>query len=174
MLFRSDLVAVSRLVPWKNIDLLITVAQELQISLVIIGDGPLRLELENQSQGWSKIQFTGSLSEDEVYSFLCKSRIFCQISDYEGLSFSLLQAMSVGLPTVLSDIAGNRQIFELEPKSCVLVNLNRKDEIKSKIDDLLKSKDKMWEMGEVARSVVCVHFNEEKQFEKIELLLGVN
>ena len=45
----------------------------------------------------------GQLEEQDVIKALQKSKIFVLLSDYEGLSFSLLQAMACGLPSIVSE-----------------------------------------------------------------------
>jgi glycosyltransferase involved in cell wall biosynthesis len=66
----------------------------------------------------------GRLTQPEIDELLLRSRIFALISDYEGLSFSLLQAMSFGLPVVVSNTSGNASVISksnngkiVDPKS---------------------------------------------------------
>jgi glycosyltransferase involved in cell wall biosynthesis len=119
---RFDLIVISRLVGWKNVDTVIAIANQLGCSLAIVGDGPQRKSLEIHASGNSNIVFFGARTNEEIQDLLKQSRVFCQLSDYEGLSFSLLQAMACSLPCVLSDIKANREVFEQDEGAAVFVH----------------------------------------------------
>jgi len=105
-----DVLSISRLVPWKNIDILIESAKQKFFSLEIIGEGPQEDTLKKQALGESNIRFLGRLAPEAVQARLRKARIFALLSDYEGMSFSLIEALSLGTPCVVSDIRSNRDV----------------------------------------------------------------
>ena len=107
-----DLVTVSRLVNWKNLDIVIRVVAKLNLSLLVVGDGPDfgRLQ-ELAKQLEAKVTFTGQITGTNSLIAMNRARIFVQISDYEGLSFSLLEAMSLGLVPIVSNIPGNISVI---------------------------------------------------------------
>lgn len=83
--------------------------------LVLIGDGPLRSELETLACTLGvapSIRFTGRQTPAEVRCWLQASDAFALVSSNEGLPCSLLEAMSVGLPSVVSDIPANVQLID--------------------------------------------------------------
>lgn len=134
-----DVITVSRLVPWKNVEVLVVAAKEFGFSLCVVGDGP---ELENLialTQGIEKILFMGRLTQSEIDELLVRSRIFALISDYEGLSFSLLQAMSFGLPVVVSNTSGNANVI-LNSKNGIIVNPKLSHEVGATLSSLLSDK----------------------------------
>jgi glycosyltransferase involved in cell wall biosynthesis len=107
-----DVITVCRLVAWKNVDLLIEAAHKHGFSLCVVGDGPEQSKLSLLAKGNPKIDIRGRLSQSEVDDLLSSSKVFALISDYEGLSFSLLQAMSFGLPVVVSNSSGNTDVVK--------------------------------------------------------------
>lgn len=108
-----SLITVSRLVSWKNIEQVINAAQLLDARLIIIGDGPEKRSLESRARALNaEVLFTGSLPPVEVEKHLRESKYFLQMSDYEGMSFSLLEAMSFGLVPIVSGNDGNRGVVE--------------------------------------------------------------
>ena len=110
--YEYDLVSVSRLVSWKRIELLISLSIKENLSLVVIGDGPERDRLFQQTQnGRNRIIFTGNLRSEGVHDYLKKSRVFALLSEYEGMSFSLLEAMMAGKRILTSDISGNNEVL---------------------------------------------------------------
>jgi glycosyltransferase involved in cell wall biosynthesis len=145
------LLTVARLAPPKRIDLLIEATKDLNIELHIIGDGLQKEYL--QSIQHNNVFFHGEIDAfDDFNSY----DIFALISDSEGLPLSALEAMSVGLPIILSDVGG---CSELINKNGILVKNNIKD-IKNAITLCIDNKE---EFGK----------NSENEFnEKFNLSLG--
>lgn len=169
-----DLVVLSRLVPWKNVDEVIKLATNMDCSLAIIGDGPQRKSLELRAQGNSRIHFLGVCSQENVKQVLMQSKIFCQLSDYEGMSFSLLQAMATSIPCVLSDIEANRKVFESDPSAAIFADSRNANIIINQVSELLKDTKKQEELGLRSKQIVQNRFNEVIQMEKMMTLLVKN
>jgi glycosyltransferase involved in cell wall biosynthesis len=110
----SELVLVSaaRLAPQKGLETLVkafalVTRRETSAQLLVVGEGPLRSELESQAQlaGVShKVRFLGFRSD--VADILNASDIAVAPSRWEGLSISVLEAMAARKPVIASDIAG--------------------------------------------------------------------
>ena len=107
-----DVIAVSRLVPWKNLNLLIEASADLGLRLKVVGDGPSRTELEDLAlKTGAATTFTGEIEEHLIYREIASSEVYALISSYEGQSFSLLQAMAAGAPILVSDAPGNTNVI---------------------------------------------------------------
>ena len=108
-----DLIYVGRLVKWKNVSSIIQSASQLGLRLCIIGDGPEGNRLKAEAVRLNaNCVFTGEIEKAEVYRYLRKSRIFALISQYEGLSYALLEAMSLGIPVLVSNAVGNVRVIK--------------------------------------------------------------
>lgn len=107
-----QLVTVGRLVALKRIDLLIqAVALIPNAQLTVVGDGPERTILETLANNLllkQRIRFVGE--QNDVLPFLQQSSLFCLTSSTEGLSRSIIEAMSCGLAIVATDVGGNREL----------------------------------------------------------------
>jgi len=80
--------------------------------LVFIGDGPLRKALEDRTATLGlneSVRLAGN--KPEVLSWYQAADIFVLPSHQEGLSNSLLEAMSCGLPVVSTRVSGSTGIF---------------------------------------------------------------
>ena len=113
-----DVVFVGRLVPIKRVDRLIgalALAAETLTGLraVIVGDGPLRGELEALAEARgirSSVTFAGR--RDDVAAWLRRSRVFVLTSASEGVALSLMEAMMCGLPAVVPDVGDLRDVVD--------------------------------------------------------------
>lgn len=113
---RKLILAVGRLWPQKRYRDLIWAAELLatlreDITLVILGDGPLQAELmrfRDSVTSVDRVRFAGN--RGDVASLLPHANQFWIGSEYEGQSNSLIEAMQAGLPVVASEIPGNTDL----------------------------------------------------------------
>lgn len=68
--------------------------------LQIVGDGPERANLELLAKGLPRVDFAGWSNEPQ--SFLRQSQLFVLPSRYEGFPLALLEALSFGLPCIVT------------------------------------------------------------------------
>lgn len=109
---KEQLVVVGRLVWQKGLEYLLdavklVVALKPDVRLLIVGDGPLRGEVEEsiEAMGLSKnVTLTGVLPHSEITKLLNESRVFVLSSVSEGLPRALLEAMACGTPVVVTDV----------------------------------------------------------------------
>jgi glycosyltransferase involved in cell wall biosynthesis len=153
---KYDLVSVSRLVNWKNIDKLIRASAKTKSK-----------ELN------APVEFLGQLDEEDVKKVLARSRIFALLSDYEGLSFALLQAMACGIPSVVSDVKGNSDVIRNEVEGLV-VNIDNQVEIENAIEKLLGSTELLAKYGAAAKLKVKNEYEQKNQINKVINLMRLN
>jgi colanic acid/amylovoran biosynthesis glycosyltransferase len=117
---RPRLVNVGRLSEQKGQLLLIEAAarlraQDLNFELVIVGDGPLRAELErlidqHELRGW--VWITGFLDNQAVRRELEAARVLVMPSFAEGLPVVIMEALALGRPVITTYIAGIPELVE--------------------------------------------------------------
>jgi len=111
----KKIVSVGRLMPWKGFADLIKAAGRAQAQLFIIGEGPLRPELEaliRQSGLEKRVHLAGALPREEVYRFLKHADLFVLNSSYEGLPHIVLEAMTAGAPVIATDTGGTGELVQ--------------------------------------------------------------
>jgi glycosyltransferase involved in cell wall biosynthesis len=106
---------VGRLADQKQQALLLRVLVKLPlIHLVLVGEGELRQELETQARSLQvadRVHFLGEISAEAAHEVIGASDVFLFPSKYEAMPIALLEAMSLGVPIVASDIPANREVL---------------------------------------------------------------
>ncbi|MEJ2750694.1 MAG: glycosyltransferase family 4 protein, partial [Anaerolineae bacterium] len=113
---RGRICYVGRLIPLKNLDLLIqAVAAVPGTSLTLVGNGEQQPELERLAQHLgAPVIFAGRISNIELPQLLNQASIFVLPSQYEGHPKALIEAMACGLAVVGSDVEGIRDVIQPE------------------------------------------------------------
>lgn len=113
-----DLILVGRLAAIKRIDVFLRavaiVAQRVPgVTSIIVGDGELRDELRDLAERLGlngRVRFAGHRTD--VAELLRRARLFVLTSDSEGLALSLMEAMTCGLPAVVTDVGDLADLVE--------------------------------------------------------------
>ena len=112
----------------------------IDIELWIIGDGPLRFELEELTKKLKISKFVRYVGiRNDVKELLLKSDIFILPSHKEGMSNALLEAASFGLYCIVNDTGGNKEIIE-ESKHGFVMKDNNPDTISEAMQVSIKGK----------------------------------
>ena len=165
-LHRGDIIlgTVGRLVAVKNQSLLIRALSCLSrdypnLKLIIAGDGPLRRSLEKLAVDAgcpTKIQFLGRRSD--VPEFMAALDIFALTSKREGMSNTILEAMSSGLPVVATAVGGNPELV-IDRETGILTPVDDVLALAKALEELIKHPEKRQRMGLAGRERVEKHFS---------------
>lgn len=128
----NQFVYVGELIPRKNVSFLIEYFKnKSDLSLVIVGNGIEYDSLRKQAEGYSNIKFIGRTKNPAKY--YKNASYFISASKAEGLPMSTLEAMSYGLPLILSNIDAHQELINNNGE--IFVN-NNLESIKKAIDKL--------------------------------------
>ena len=86
-------------------------SEDLNVKLIFLGDGPLEedlLKMTKQLNQSHRIFFKGAVKN--VREYLIASDFYVSASQSEGMSNSLLEAMSLGIPAITSNVSGVNEI----------------------------------------------------------------
>lgn len=119
--------------------------------LVIVGDGPIREELERKAQRMERVCFAGWKAPEPYYR---AASILCLTSDFEGWGMVLTEAMTFGVvPVVFNSFASVTDIIE-DGKTGVLVPPFSCRRFARRLGMLMKDEERRAAMSEAcARSV---------------------
>lgn len=126
---REAITYVGRLHCSKHVDRLLPAMRDVldenpELCAWIIGDGPLRPELESLAAGDERVKFLGELTPIQVRDRLRCSRVFVSACATEALGIAYIEALSQGCAVAMpasgggleiaSDLLGNRiQLFPI-------------------------------------------------------------
>ncbi len=155
----KTIIFVGRLHERKGIDKLLenfskVVLEEPEAKLKIVGSGEdeMRLKALAKKLNLNKrnVEFTGFISENDLYGMYTSASIFALPSYYEGFGIVLIEAMSAGLPLVSVKTGGAVEVIK-EDKNGYVVDYNNMHEALLK---LLNDKDLRKRFGQVSRKIV--------------------
>lgn len=125
--------------------------------LEFVGDGPqmsTAIELAKQLEISEKVIFSGASSQ--VKDKLAASDVFILLSRWEGLPLTILEAMSLGLPIIASNVGG---VSETIDRDCgFLVESTSDDGLLSAIESLICSVQLRARLGMAARGRYEMYF----------------
>lgn len=155
-LTNRQIIAVGRLDYQKGFDNLINIWKKVSERsegwvLKIIGDGPLRTQLLNQiaNMGLKDRIILQNATSDIVKEYL-NSSILVMTSRYEGFGMVLLEAQSVGVPTISFDCKCGPGEIIVDSRNGYLIPEGQFDMFADKLLDLINDSVKRYRMGEAA------------------------
>ena len=107
-------VTIARFIYQKNMDFAFEIAEKLKnenIEFVWVGDGDDWERLKKQSEMQHlNIKFVGFT--DHPIDYLLSSTVYLSTARFEGLPYALIEAASVGMPIVATDVVGNNEVVQ--------------------------------------------------------------
>jgi phosphatidylinositol alpha-1,6-mannosyltransferase len=183
---RPVIVCVSRLMARKGQDELIRALPEVhrtspRASLIIVGEGPYRKDLESLVRKFGLEEFvhlTGKVSQTDLSKWYAAGDIFampCRTRvggwDVEGLGIVFLEGSATGLPVIVGDSGGAIDAV-LDGETGFLVDGNNTGEIAEQISFLISNPDTAKQMGEAGRNWVTQEWTWDQNFKKLDGLLS--
>ncbi|HTU12531.1 MAG TPA: glycosyltransferase [Allosphingosinicella sp.] len=168
---------VGRLVEKKGTaDLIASLAGMGGVRLVVIGDGPLRPQLQRQAGALGvKAQFLGAQPADEIATWMRRATLLAVPSvtardgDAEGLPNVVVEGAACGIPVIATHHSGIPEAVA-DGRTGYLVLEGDRAGLAGRIRALLDSADLRREMGFAARELALTRFDRRRQAEKLEAI----
>lgn len=160
------ILSVGRLVSLKRFDRLIEalalIEDNKHIKVFIIGDGPERSMLNNLIQ---KNQLTENISllgeRNDVERLLVAADIFSLTSETEGMSKSILEALSAGLPIIATNVGGNQDLV-INEHNGILLDEHSPAYIAKSIENLASNHERRRKYGQQSSELLNSTYNPER------------
>ena len=159
----TSLLFVGRLTRQKNLSRLLealaVLAPTHPIRLQIIGEGPLRQELEAEASRLGiDCVFEGIVPNHALPDHMNEADLFVLPSLIEGHPKVLIEAMSCGMPCVVSACEGNRAVVEHE-RTGLLFDPTDIMDIVAQLGRVIRNKSLARSLGQAARVKACAEYD---------------
>lgn len=151
-------ITVGRVCEQKGADLFAELAARFHfagepVRFVWVGAGDGGCERMLKAAG---VEVTGWLDAAAVQSQLARAHVYVQASRWEGMALSLLQAMAVGLPCVVTDVVGNRDTITHERTGLLASDLSS---LAMQVKQLLEQPRQARQLGDAAQDEARQRFH---------------
>ena len=162
---------VGRLSSEKGLATLFSAWEQLspQIPLSIVGDGPMRAELEKQlaSRNLPSICFRGRLPSERVASAIHGARFLIFPSEwYEGFPMTLAESFACGVPVICSRLGAMREIVE-DGQTGLHFTPGDAEDLAKKVQWAWNHPEEIERMGEAARREYERKYTAEKNYPRL-------
>lgn len=139
------ILSIGRFARQKYQECLIRATAGLDARLVLIGDGPLREEMQRLANEVApgKVEFIRAVPNEDIGDFYHAADVFAIATHYEGFCIPVLEAMASGLPVVASEVGA---IEELLGDAGRIVQ-NDPEAFRTALQSLLSDPDKAAKLG---------------------------
>ncbi|MDE5823622.1 MAG: glycosyltransferase family 4 protein [Lachnospiraceae bacterium] len=153
----------------KCADLLVDLLGQLEkkgmdYCMQIVGEGECSKLIEEYIANCNlrnKVQLMGRLPRSEMDSFWKKQDIFVNLSEYEGTSLSMLEAMGYGCVPVVTDVSGAKEFIEPN-KNGYICGIGAVEDIADRIVELSENRELLKTYGENCRKIIEERCNPEE------------
>lgn len=167
--------SVGRLATQKRYDRLVPVLEALpEAHALVAGEGPERRALERLAERAGvadRLHLPGH--QEEVGPALDAMDVFVLVSDREGMSNAMLEALAAGVPVLSTDVSGAREALEPGTGGAapgVVVGLEP-GALEAVLRELLEDRDRLRAMSDAARRVARERFGVERMLDEWERVL---
>lgn len=159
---------------YKGLHILLEAAQGSDYPIIIVGAGPLEVELKSQAQrlGLNNVQFLGRLGDEDKVALLqlCTAIVFPSHLRSEAFGISLLEGAMYGKPMISSEIGTGTSYINVHGETGLVVPPGDPQAFRVAMDLLWDSSEMCEQMGRKAQDRYEHLFTAERMGEKMARL----
>ncbi len=156
--------------PWRFRQLA-TSCDSPNVDFVWIGDGELLQHLQVSGLMPVNLMVTGWMHRSQVFEEIARSDIFLLSSLWEGMPLSLIEAQVAGLPAVVSDVVGCRDVVKDGVTGFVC---RSDDELAARLKQLIDDPALRHKMGRAAREIGLERFSIARMHREMMSVYGLS
>jgi len=168
------LIYVAELSDRKNQNMIIKVIDKLKnkipnIKLLLVGKGDLKTEYKKQIRNKKLNRYIDLLGyRNDVPELMKISDLAVSTSKQEGLPVNIMEAMASGLPLVVTNCRGNKDLVNDE-KNGYITKINDINTFANKVYELFENQQKRYEFGNTSLNLIKKYSLDTVQREYINL-----
>ena len=154
---------VGRLVPYKGVEVLLRAMPHVPGSLVLVGDGPLRRDLEELAARLGiagRAHFVGSAPQDDLVALFHAADVLAlpSVTPNEAFGLVQLEAHACGVPVVSTSLPTGVPFANLHGVTGLVVEPGDPEEFAAALGLLLEDESLRAELGRRARARLLAEF----------------
>jgi len=159
-----------RLVPYKGVHVLLEAMKALDARLVVVGEGPLRRQLESQARATcgDKVVFAGTVGDPELTALYhaCDVFVLPSVTRAEAFGMVQIEAMACGKPVVSTAVPSGVPWVNRHEETGLVVPPDDAGALADALRTLLADAALRARMGEAGRSRVSQEFTAARMAER--------
>jgi rhamnosyl/mannosyltransferase len=169
------LVAVGRLIYYKGFEHAIRAMREVEATLLVVGDGPLRAPLEALARACGvadRVRFVGEVHNQEIMPYYLASDafVFPSVARSEAFGIVQLEAMACGLPVVNTALDSGVPFVSRDGETGLTVPPGDPAALAAALRTLLADPERRAALGGEARRRVAREFTKETMGARVRAL----
>ena len=159
---------VGRLSPEKGLSTLLKAWRSLKgIPLKVVGDGPLRDQVQAFAAGYGSVEVLGRRPHQEVIALMKGARCLVFPSEwYEGFPMTIAEAFACGVPIIVSRLGAMAEIVE-DRRTGLLFEPGNAEDLAEKVAWAWAHPKEMAEMGKEARREYEAKYTAKRNYEML-------
>lgn len=162
-LHRHNFIFVGRLIPFKNLPVLMEAFQEALAQtkarnwgLILLGDGEQKVELEKivSENGFKQISFLPSVGWKEVPTYLALADVLVLPSYSEPWGLVVNEAMACGMPVIVSERCGCAPDLVQNQRNGIIINPYSGKELANALASFMDGSYSIHDMGRVSEKII--------------------
>lgn len=152
----KDLIETVELLRQRGFDVRLQIAGEDEQ-----GGSGYRQELEQMIRDKSMsecVELLGAVSEARVRQGLEEAHVFALASLNEGIPVSVMEAMAMEMPVIVTDVGGNSELID-NGVDAILVQPEKPEEMADAIEKVLRDKEFALKLSQASRAKVAAKFH---------------
>jgi glycosyltransferase involved in cell wall biosynthesis len=156
---------VGRLSEEKGIEHLLKAWKNIDYPLLVVGDGPQKDLLINNSN--SNVIYKGKLDKSDVMELVSKAKFLVMASTwYEGLPMVLVEALSVGTPCIVPNLGGMASV--IKDNICGLrYQPNDIDDMRKTVNQLIADQELAERLAQGAYNEFMENYTPQKNYQQL-------
>ena len=166
---------VGRLVPYKGADVLLRALQRTGVAAVVIGDGPMRSDLEQltrELQLDDRVFFLGGADDETVAAWYeaCDVFVLPSVTRAEAFGLVQLEAMARGKPVISTRLPTGVPWVNVDGVTGLTVPPGDVEALASALRTMMEDSALRMRMGQAARTRFETEFTRERMIDRITAL----
>lgn len=172
---KKRILFLGRITSVKQPEILIKAFLKSNISdyeLIFVGTGELEKKLK-EKYPQKNIKFLGLITnENQKIKIIRSCQIFVLPSKFEGMSLSLLEAMSIGLAVITTNVGNHADVVK-NAGICLKDDKNLEENLSQSLKKLVSNQNLIKDLGQKARQKILKQYTQSAVFSQLEKALKV-